>query len=139
MLPNRSTLNLHLEWPRRKKALLHPLSMVAVCLFALASGSLGRAQAVGSGQIQGTILDVNGSAVPNATVEAVQAESGLHRVVNSGADGGYNLPSLPVGNYQLKVTATGFSTFSQSGILIQVGNNLRLDVKLQVGGVTQTV
>ncbi len=139
MIPNRSTLNLHLGLLRRKKARLHALSMIVACLFALASESPAHAQAVGSGQIQGTILDVNGSAVPNASVEAVQAESGLHRVVNSGADGGYNLPSLPVGNYQLTVTATGFSTFSQSGIVIQVGNNLRLDVKLQVGGVTQTV
>jgi hypothetical protein len=37
------------------------------------------------------------------------------------------------------VTATGFSTYDQSGIVIQVGNELRVDVKLQVGGVSQTV
>jgi hypothetical protein len=37
------------------------------------------------------------------------------------------------------VTSTGFSTYNQSGIVIQVGNQLRVDVKLQVGGVAQTV
>ena len=97
------------------------------------------AQAVGSGQIQGTIADPSGSAVSGATVEAVQQESQLHRTVTTSADGGYNLPSLPVGPYQLNVTAAGFSPYHQSGIVIEVGNNLRVDVKLQVGAVSQTV
>jgi hypothetical protein len=97
------------------------------------------AQAVGSGQIQGTISDPSGSVVAGATVEAVQAESGLHRTVTSSTDGGYSLPNLPVGPYQLSVSGTGFSAYRQSGIVIQVGNDLRIDVKLQVGAVTQTV
>src|ERR1700761_8356932 len=114
----------------------------AIFLFTLflALGSvILHPQAIGGGQIQGTVTDETGSAVSGATVEAVQTESGLHRVVTSGADGGYNLPSLPVGPYTLKVTATGFSIYNQSGIVIQVGNELRVDVKLQVGGVAQTV
>jgi hypothetical protein len=48
-------------------------------------------------------------------------------------------PALPVGSYTLKVTAARFSTYSQSGIVSHVGNELRVDVKLQVGGVSQTV
>ncbi|HTZ59360.1 MAG TPA: carboxypeptidase-like regulatory domain-containing protein, partial [Acidobacteriaceae bacterium] len=97
------------------------------------------AQAIAGGQIQGTVTDETGSAVSGATVEVVQTESGLQRTVTSSADGGYNLPSLPVGPYTLKVTASGFSTYNQSGIVIEVGNELRIDVKLQVGGVSQTV
>jgi len=96
-------------------------------------------QAIGSGQIQGTITDANGSVVSGATVEAVQQESGLHSTVTSSGDGGYNLPDLPVGPYQLNVSASGFSAYQQSGITIQVGNNLRIEVKLAVGGITQTV
>src|ERR1700678_1817886 len=42
------------------------------------------------GQIQGTVTDANGSVVSGGTVEAVQTDSGLHRTVTSGADGGYN-------------------------------------------------
>src|ERR1700733_2820020 len=45
-------------------------------------------QAIGGGQIQGTVTDSTGSAVSGATVEAVQTESGLQRVVTSGDDGG---------------------------------------------------
>lgn len=108
-------------------------------LLLLPGNQLLHGQAIGGGQIQGAVTDETGSAVSGATVEAVQTESGLHRIVTSGDDGGYNLPSLPVGPYTLKVTATGFSTYNQSGIVIQVGNQLRVDVKLQVGGVSQTV
>ncbi len=97
------------------------------------------AQAIGSGQIQGTITDANGSAVSGGSIEATQQESGLHRTVTSGGDGGYSLPDLPVGPYSLKVSASGFSAYEQTGIVIEVGNNLRIDIKLQVGGVTQTV
>lgn len=97
------------------------------------------AQAIGSGQIQGIVSDLSGSVVPGATVEAVQGESGLRRTVTSGSDGGYSLPNLPVGPYQLSVSGVGFSAYRQSGIVIQVGNDLRIDVELQVGAVTQTV
>jgi hypothetical protein len=98
-----------------------------------------RAQAIAGGQIQGIVTDATGSAVSGATIVVTQTESGLQRSVTSEADGGYNLPSLPVGPYTLKVTAAGFSTYDQTGIVIQVGNELRIDVKLQVGGVSQTV
>ena len=116
--------------------LTYPLLLL---LFLPSTNKVLQAQAIGGGQIQGTITDANGSAVSGATVEAVQQASGLHRTVTSSGDGGYNLPDLPVGPYQLNVTAQGFSTYQQSGIVIEVGNNLRVDVKLQVGGVSQTV
>ena len=113
-------------------------SLLLLLLFP-SSNKFLQAQAIGSGQIQGTITDSNGSTVTGATVEAVQQDSGLHRTVTSSGDGGYNLPDLPVGPYQLNISATGFSSYQQSGIVIEVGNNLRVDIKLQVGGVSQTV
>jgi hypothetical protein len=59
--------------------------------------------------------------------------------VTSSSDGGYSLPSLPGGPYSLSVTSKGFSSYKQSGIVIQVGNDLRIDVGLKVGGATETV
>ncbi len=116
------------------------LSCLGLFLLVFCAGTDSlHAQAIGSGQIQGTITDPSGSAVPGATVEAVQQESQLRRTVTTSPDGGYSLPDLPVGPYQLNVTAAGFSPYHQSGIVIQVGNNLRIDVKLQVGAVSQTV
>ncbi len=98
-----------------------------------------RAQSVGGGQIQGLVTDSTGAAVPGATVDAEQTESGLRREVTSGEDGGYIFPNLPVGPYQLSASKTGFNSYRQSGIVIQVGNNLRIDLILKVGGATETV
>jgi Carboxypeptidase regulatory-like domain len=114
------------------------LNLLALVLFVTSTNVL-HAQSVGSGQIQGTVTDQTGNAVAGATVEAVQQESNLQRTATTSADGGYTFPNLPVGPYQLNVSSPGFNTYHQSGIVIQVGNNLRIDVKLQIGAVSQTV
>jgi hypothetical protein len=115
------------------------LLYLAVLLLFLPAPTRLAAQAVGSGQIQGIVADANGGVVPDAQVEATQTQSGLKRVVSSGPNGGYNLPNLPVGPYQLRVSKEGFEAFVQSGIVIQVGNNLRIDVPLKVGGAAETI
>src|SRR5260370_3045374 len=113
--------------------------LTALLFLVFGNSSRLGAQAVGSGQIQGSVVDTNGAVVPGAQVEATQTESGLKRTVTSGADGGYSLPNLPVGPYQLRVTREGFNAYVQSGIVIQVGNNLRIDATLKVGGAAETV
>lgn len=113
-------------------------SIALATLFALTPGLL-QAQAIGGGQIQGIVTDTNGALVPGATVTATQTDSGLTRTVVSGGDGGYNLPNLPVGPYRLEVAKSGFNPYRQSGIVIQVGNNLNIPVALRVGASTQTV
>src|SRR6202044_672186 len=89
-----------------------------VAMFLALPIQSARAQAVGGGQIQGIVTDGTGAPVQGATVQSTQTSSGQEREVTSGSDGGYFLPNLPVGPYQLKVTKAGFETYSQSGIVI---------------------
>lgn len=112
---------------------------LAVLILALTNAPLARAQAVGAGQMQGIVTDATGAPVAAATVEAVQTDSGLRRDVMTDQVGEYLLPNLPVGPYQLKVTKASFETYTQSGIVIEVGNNLRVDVQLKVGGASETI
>ena len=112
---------------------------LAVLFLTLTNAPLARSQAVGAGQMQGIVTDATGAPVAAATVEALQTDSGLRRDVATGQDGGYLLPNLPVGAYQLKVTKASFETYTQSGIVLEVGNNLRVDVQLKVGGASETV
>jgi len=106
-------------------------------LFALGGVSLW-AQ-VSLSQIQGTILDASGAAIPGATVKATNTGTGIVRTVTSGADGNYVLPDLPVGPYRLDVTKEGFATQAQTGIVLQVATNPTINVSLKVGNVSEQV
>jgi hypothetical protein len=90
-------------------------------------------------QIQGTVKDASGAAVPGAAVKATQIDTGAVRNVTSGADGGYILSNLPIGPYRMEVTKQGFSTYVQTGIVLQVDTSPTVDVALKVGAVTEQV
>src|SRR5947209_8641191 len=106
-------------------AVLAPLLFVySVPLFA---------QAVANATIHGVVSDASGAVVSAATIRATQTDKGQVRSVVSGSDGSYILPDLPIGPYRLEVTAPSFSTVVQSGVVLQVGNNVLIDFILQVG------
>ena len=97
------------------------------------------AQAQGAAGIQGTVKDASGLSVPGALVRVTQTNTGTSRETTSGADGVYVLPELPVGPYRLEVTKTGFNTYVQSGIVLQVGTNPTIDVVMKIGSVSEQV
>src|ERR1700728_4218642 len=90
-------------------------------------------------QINGTVKDPSGSAIPGATVKATQTATGQVRTGVSGADGNYTLPNLPTGPYQIEVTKEGFSKSNQTGIVLQVDSNQTVDVAMAVGAVNEQV
>src|SRR5580704_15293887 len=109
----------------------------AVVSFLCCSTIFG--QTVSLSQISGTVRDSTGAVVAGAHISATQTDTGLTRTAESGADGVYQLPSLPIGPYKLEVQKEGFSTYNQSGIVLQVGSSPTIEVTLQVGAVNQTV
>src|SRR5579871_6063762 len=106
---------------------------LAVTAFVLIVGGL---YAQGTSQISGTVRDSSGLAVFGATVQVTQSDTGAVRTVTTAADGAFVLASIPIGPYRLQVTKEGFSTYVQSGIVLQVDSNPSIDVSLQVGSVT---
>src|SRR5579885_3902388 len=68
-----------------------------------------------------------------------QTATGVVRTATSGADGGYVLTNMPVGPYLLEVTKEGFSTFAQTGIVLQVDTNPTIDINMKVGAVSEQV
>ncbi len=96
-------------------------------------------QAVNSAQIHGFVTDSSGAVIVGAQIKATQTTTGLLRIASSGSDGGYSLVNLPVGPYQLEVSASGFRNFLQNGIVLQVGGNPQINVTLSVGSVSQMV
>jgi hypothetical protein len=90
-------------------------------------------------QINGTVRDASGLAVPGADVKATQTATSAVRTVTSGADGAFVFANLPIGPYQLEVNKVGFAQYVQSGIVLQVASNPTVDVALKVGAVSEQV
>src|SRR3954471_24684075 len=103
--------------------------------------SLGAAcmHAQGTGTIHGTIVDPADLPVANVHVKATLAERGLVRTAITDPQGGYVLPSLPIGTYEIDVEQQGFKTFHQGGIELTANQNARVDAKLEVGNISQSV
>src|SRR5579859_7951152 len=86
------------------------------------------AQAVANAQIHGVVTDSTGASVAGAMVKATQTETSQTVSTDSNSSGSYVLPNLPVGPYTLQVSAPNFSLYTQSGIILQVANNVQVNV-----------
>src|ERR1700704_1428324 len=119
------------------------MSRVASLTWILLAGLLLsaplHAQSVGGAQIAGVITDPTGAVVPDALVKAVQNNTGQIRTTTSASNGSYVLPNLAVGPYTLEVTGQGFGRYVNSGILLEVGNQVQVNVPLRLGDTSQEV
>lgn len=105
-------------------------------VFLLFSAS---AFAQGLGSIAGTVTDQSGSPVALALVTATQVERGTVRTAVSKDQGAYVLPLLPVGTWSLRVEVKGFKPFQRSGIELATEGNLKVDIGLEVGSLTDSI
>ena len=119
-----------------RRASLWQTTTFAVGAWLLAAAAVAQ---IPSGAILGSVKDGQGGAVPGATVTATNAGTRFSRMVVTDAEGQYSLPLLPVGNYEVQVSMSGFKNFSQTGIVLEVGRNARVDATIELGNVSETV
>ena len=104
---------------------LRTLYVFAVALFAAALlFSVSSFAQSTSGDVTGTILDASGAAVPNATVTAENAGTGIKASAVTNAAGQYRFTNLPVGSYTITATAAGFTSSSVKGLAVQLNQTL---------------
>ena len=92
-----------------------------------------------TGAISGTVRDPAQAVVAGAQVSVVNVQTNVAQDSTTAADGSYHFLALQPGAYKITVTATGFQTYTNSGITLQVNDQLRVDVTLQVGTVAEHV
>ena len=107
--------------------------------FSLLVITCGSVWAQATAQIGGTVADPTGALLPGVEVTATQTATGVTRLTLTNETATYVLPNLPLGPYRLEATLPGFQTFVQTGIVLQVGNNVTINIELEVGQVTQTI
>jgi hypothetical protein len=109
----------------------------ALVLAVLTSSTALHAQATGT--ISGYVKDSSGAIVPQAKVTATHVQHGTVYPAVTNDEGFYNFPALDPGDYTLTVEKEGFERTVQTGLSLTVAQNLRVDVALTVGTVTQQV
>jgi hypothetical protein len=109
-----------------------------IALLLFLCGGLSFAQ-LNTGTITGSITDPSGAAVPNVKVTAVQMDTNFESHATTNAEGLYRIQSLQPGAYRLTFEASGFKRFVQSGLDLNVGVVLPVNVKLDVGQLTESV
>jgi hypothetical protein len=103
----------------------------------LAVGATLRAQA--TAQISGTVRDNGSGVLPGADVTVTNASTGVSRSTVTDGSGQYVLTNLPLGPYRLEIALTGFRSYQQTGIVLQVGEAPTINVTLSIGALTETV
>jgi carboxypeptidase family protein len=106
----------------------------AICVF-----SLRLSAQVATAELTGTILDSSGAAIGGANIRATNVATNVSRETTSDNTGNYRIPLLPPGDYTVSVEAPGFRKLVQTGITLQINQQARLDLTMQVGQVSETL
>jgi len=112
-------------------ALTATLGALLLCVPLLSQGN--------QGTIQGGVFDQTGGAIAGATVTIVDPARGLSRPLTTDTAGQYFAANLTPGAYTVRGEAKGFQTVEHPNVMVQVGQNIRVDLTLLPGAQTQTV
>jgi hypothetical protein len=91
------------------------------------------------GSISGTVTDQSGAAVPSAKVTITDTQRNVSRVLTTDNAGAYAAPNLIPSTYNVRVEFQGFKNADRRDLLLEVGQDLRVDVPMQTGDQTETV
>src|SRR6266853_884644 len=116
---------------RTMQALCLSIGVFLGCVPLFSQGSQGR--------ILGTVTDQTGGVISSATVTVLDVERGVSRDLTTGDSGEYNAPNLLPGTYTVRAESKGFKATEQQKILVEVGKEVRVDLSLQPGEVSQTI
>ncbi len=109
---------------------------LAAALLLVGLPALGQ---LGSGQIEGTVLDQSGAVIPDARVTVRNQATGAERILTSDATGLYRVVNLAPGLYSVKAEKSGFQPVERENVQVIVGSTTTADITLQVAAAAETV
>jgi hypothetical protein len=112
-------------------------SVFAAFLMSAISCSFVWAQA--TAEISGTVKDQSGAVLPGVEVTVTQTDTGIARSAVTNETGSYVLSNLPIGPYRFEAALSGFRSFVQTGIVLQVNANPVINPVMAVGQVNEQV
>src|SRR2546421_4993806 len=112
--------------------------LASVTVLMVVSAAMAQAQS-NAADLQGTVRDPNGAAVPNASIAARNTGTNIAREATSNDDGYYKIVNLPPGNYEVTVKASNYKTAIIPSVKLTVGQTINQDIPLELGELSATV
>jgi hypothetical protein len=122
----------------------HPLKFKAFAYFSSILGllalscSLAFGQAI-SGNLNGTVVDPSGAVVNGARIQAVNVATGQTLSTTTAGRGEYVFTNLPVGTYNITVTASNFKTSTLANVPVELNKTNSINVRMELGSSSSTV
>jgi hypothetical protein len=116
--------------------MLRRFVLLSLTLFAFTGSALAQQ---GTADLRGRVVDSQGGVLPGVAVVARHQESGLFRESVSSADGTFLMSGMTPGVYEVTAELTGFRKYSQRDVRLQVGAAAQIELRLEVGGLTEAV
>src|SRR5262245_15611528 len=115
------------------------ITMVGMLVLLVWCSSSARAQGVTTGSIAGTVTDQTGGVVPGAKIKLRDEGTNVVKEMVANDSGGFVIPNLPFGSYEITVSAQGFQTAVHKGVVVESARTTDLTVRMKVGDVVDTV
>ena len=116
-----------------------PSMSFTVLLAVLFNAGVPSAHAQLTAEIDGTISDSSGAVIPNAKITVINENTGIKWESVSSQAGQYTVPLLQPGTYKINVQSEGFRAISRTGIHLEVAQTAKVDFKMEVGAVTDSI
>lgn len=104
----------------------------------LLSAAIASAQSF-TGRIVGSVTDSTGGVVANAQVTATEVATNRVITATTNETGNYAINEIPRGEYTIEVSSPGFKQLTRRGIQLSIGQQARVDIRLEVGSVSESV
>jgi len=91
------------------------------------------------GTIRGTVVDPQGAAVAKASILITDESTGVPRTAETDTEGRFEATNLRPGSYRVEIITTSFKKAEQTGVVLRASSIARVDAKLELGGVTESV
>ena len=112
---------------------------IATAVFSLLLTTTSASAQQGAAEIRGRVTDQQAASLPGVTVVVTNQDTGNYREAISTEDGTWFMAALPPGKYQVAAQLQGFKRFVRREIVLAVGNQMTVDVQLELGTLEETV
>src|SRR2546429_466592 len=120
--------------------LMRSLPLLTVVITSLAAAASAAAQSqITTAVIDGTVVDASGAVLPGVEVEIRNADTNLTRTLTTDREGRFVALQLPPGRYTITLKLSGFATVVQEGVVVTVGETVRLSPTMKLSGIAETV